>query len=125
MSGALFQRNDLMTQLTPVGEQLFQQQARARMSGDYDLRGAWAQQGGGDLGNAHLTDQFKLPNHPTFSSGSRYATPQQPGGVWAQLPNGQWTYMPSQTNYDQGLGRAGLEDYFRRVEPNALLLRQP
>lgn len=111
------------TALTPVAEQLFQQQAQGRMSNDYDLRGAWAQQGGGDLGSAHLTDTFKLPNHPTFSSGSRYATPEQPGGVWTQLPSGQWAYMPSQTNYDQGLGRTRLEDYFSRVEPNNLLLR--
>jgi hypothetical protein len=116
----------LQTELTPVAEALFQQQAAARLGDtqDYDLRGAWAQQGGGDLGDAHLTDTFKLPNHPTFSSGSRYSTPEQPGGVWTQLPDGRWAFMPSQTNYDQ-FGKGNLQDYFDRYEPNALLMRRP
>ena len=115
----------LQTELTPTAEALFQQQAAARLGDtqDYDLRGAWAEQGGGDLGDAHLTDKFKLPNHPTFSSGSIYSTPEQPGGVWAQLPDGRWTFVPSQVNEDN-LGRAGLEDYFRRFEPNSLLLHR-
>jgi hypothetical protein len=115
----------LQTELTPTAEALFQQQAAARLGDtqDYDLRGAWAQQGGGDLGGAHLTDTFKLPNHPTFSSGSRYSTPEQPGGHWAEMPDGRWVFLPSQTNYEQ-FGRANLEDYFRRFEPNALLLRR-
>lgn len=111
------------TELTPVGEQLFQQQAgsRAGDTADYDLRGAWAQQGGGPFGEGHLTDLWKLPNHPTFSSGSVYANTQTPGGVWSQLPSGQWTFMPSQTNYDR-YGRAALEDYFAKFEPNNVLL---
>lgn len=128
MSGSSGQRNRLYvapTQLTPVGEQLFQQQTQDRSGDtqDYDLRGAWAQQGGGPFGEGHLTDFWKLPNHPTFSTGSRYSTAEQPGGSWVQMPhNGQWVFMPSQTNYDQ-YGRSELEDYFRRVEPNSLLLR--
>lgn len=110
-------------QLTPQGEALYQQQAgpRAGDTADYDLRGAWAQQGGGDLGNAHLTDTWKLPNHPTFSAQSRYQTPTQPGGSWAQLPGGQWAFVPSETNM-QNLGSGGMRDYFDRVEPNALLI---
>jgi len=111
------------TQLTPVGEALFQRQAQSRMGDtqDYDLRGSWSQQGGGGLGNAHLTDLWKLPNHPTFSTGSRYSTAETPGGVWSQTPDGRWMFWPSQTNYDQ-FGRGRLEDYFSRVEPNSLLM---
>src|SRR5262245_7079759 len=97
--------------LTPVGEALYQQQAQGRMSDDYDLRGAWAQMGGGPFGEGHLTDQWKLPNHPTFSTGSRYSTPQQPGGMWSQMPDGRWMFWPSQTNIDQ-FGASRLQDYF-------------
>lgn len=132
MSGTSGQWNRLLNgsvaptqwQLTPTGEALYQQQTqdRAGDTQDYDLRGAWAQQGGGQFGEGHLTDYWKLPNHPTFSSGSRLSTAEQPGGNWVQMPGGQWAYMPSQTNYDQ-YGQSALEDYFRRVEPNSLLLQ--
>jgi hypothetical protein len=113
-------------QLTPQGEQLYQQQTQGRQSDDYDLRGAWAQQGGGDLGEGHLTDEWKLPNHATFSAFSRYQTPQQQGGNWVpmpgpQWPGQQWAYYPSETNV-QNMGTRGLQDYFGRVEPNNFLL---
>jgi len=113
---------DGTTALTPVGEALFQQQAQDRISDDYDLRRAWAMQGGGSFAEGHLPDTGgKLPNHPTFSTESPYSTPQTPGGVWAQLPDGRWTFWPSQTNADQ-FGIARLQDYFSRVEPNSLLM---
>lgn len=110
-------------QLTPTAAALFQQQAGPRLgdTADYDLRGAWAQQGGGDLGGAHLTDLWKLPNHPTFSTQSRYQTPTQQGGVWTQMPGGQWVFVPSETNI-RNLGARGLQEYFSRVEPNSLLV---
>lgn len=119
------ERNALMAgwQLTPQGEALYGRQAgpRAGDTQDYDLRGAWAQQGGGGLGEGHLSDLWKMPNHPTFSSGSRYQTPTQQGGVWTQLPGGQWTFVPSETNL-QTMGTRGMADYFDRVEPNSLLV---
>lgn len=113
-------------QLTPVGEELYrsQTQDRAGDDADYDLRRAWATKGGGPFPPppAHLEDMGgKLPNHPTFSVESPYSTPQQPGGHWVQLPDGRWSFWPSQTNYDQ-YGKARLEDYFRTYEPNNLLM---
>ena len=126
MAGLLDIEDDpARTQLTPVAEALFRLQAAQRLGDtqDYDLRGAWAQQGGGDLGSAHLSDTHKLPNHPTFSSGSRYSTPERPGGDWVELPDGRWAFMPSAVN-EANLGRAGLEEYFRRFEPDSLLLRR-
>jgi hypothetical protein len=122
---ALFRSPDSLAQdtwaLTPQGEQLYQQQTQGRQSNDYDLRGAWAQMGGGDLGGGHLTDEWKLPNHPTFSTQSRYQTPTQQGGSWAKLPGGAWAFVPSETNM-QNIGSKGLTDYWDRVEPNNLLL---
>jgi hypothetical protein len=110
------------TSLTPVGEQLYRRQFGPLDSQDYDLRGAFAQAGGA-LPQGHLTDQFKKPNHPTFSAESRYATPAQPGGNWAEVGN-QWAFMPSQTNLDQ-YGGANLQDYFDKREPGNLLLAPP
>lgn len=123
MSPGDIAKSILRTQLTPVGEQLYQQQTQDRQSDDYDLRGLWAQQGGGAIPEGHSTDLFKLPNHPTFSAGSLYATPDMPGGNWAEMPSGQWAYMPSQTNYNQ-FGQSKLEDYFNRIEPGNFLLKQ-
>lgn len=119
----------LQTELTPTAEALFQQQAADRMGDtqDYDLRRAWAEKGGGAFPPppAHLEDMGgKLPNHPTFSVESPYSTPEQPGGHWVELPDGRWSFWPSQTNYDQ-FGRGNLQDYFDRYEPNALLMRRP
>src|SRR5258708_36323091 len=39
---------------------------------DYDLRGWWQQNPGENLKGGHLTDKFKKPNHPTFSTISQY-----------------------------------------------------
>lgn len=33
---------------------------------------------------AHFTDRYKLPNHPTFSNESKYSTPETPGGTWEE-----------------------------------------
>jgi hypothetical protein len=112
------------TSLTPVGEQLYRRQFGPQDSQDYDLRGAFAQSGGAlRPGGGHLTDQFKKPNHPTFSNESQYSTPEYPGGAWAQVGN-QWSFTPSQTNLDQH-GRDKLQEYFDLREPGNLLLAPP
>jgi hypothetical protein len=54
---------------------------------DYDLRGYWKKQGQYEdpldkADGAHFTDEFKKPNHPTFSVESIYhGTPDGEGGV--------------------------------------------
>lgn len=88
---------------------------------DYDMRGAWkagllkSEYGG------HLPDTFKKPNHPTFSSESIYSSDATPGGDWVQSEGGKWSFRPSETNL-QNLGVGGLQDYFKRVEPDAELI---
>lgn len=63
---------------------------------DYDLRGFFKKYGAADVnvaGGQHFTDEFKLPNHQTFSNQSAYAT-----GAAAELA-GTWngdTYVPPQ-----------------------------
>lgn len=46
--------------------------------GDYDLRGFWKDNPTWNPNdpNSHMTDKYKLPNHPTFSDESMYFNPQ-------------------------------------------------
>ena len=51
---------------------------------DYDYKGYWKQYGGFDTNaaNGHLTDEFKKPNHPTFSIESNYYNGQPYAVDW-------------------------------------------
>jgi hypothetical protein len=94
-----------------------------RNTADYDLQGAYlaAMQADGRL---HMGDQFKKPNHMTFSDGSQYSTPQKQGGHWSNtgIPNpanpndGQYVFWASPYNVSQH-PIMGMQDYFRAVEP--------
>ena len=66
---------------------------------DYDLRGYYKEYGNKPIPKGiepHLTDEFKLPNHPTFSQNSRYYNDETEylGGKW---DNGilNWIYTPN------------------------------
>jgi hypothetical protein len=65
---------------------------------DYDMRGAWLNNLRASSNN-HWSDQFKLPNHPTFSMDSQYA-PQYPAqaGIWLGD-----TYLPPSSIDDMGI----------------------
>jgi mannosyltransferase OCH1-like enzyme len=69
----------------------------------------------------HLPDTYKLPNHITFSTESRYSTPEHRGGVWKDLNEGKpgkkqlWMYTPSKWVLSQH-SRKELEEYFRDYE---------
>jgi hypothetical protein len=126
------------TPLSPADEAAYQawgkQQAAAggRNSAadtyDYDMRGFWnAAQGNPQFAdNGHAGDQFKKPNHPTFSTLSQYhGVDGNQGGAWGGGQNGQpWTFTPGATNmqfHDAG----DLQQYFQQVEPgNQLILPQ-
>lgn len=91
---------------------------------DYDLRGFW--KANPDFSYAdpsqHLTDQYKKPNHPTFSTQSQYHNSDNPGGTWSKHDDGTWSFIPGAANM-QMHGADGLQDYFRRQEPgNKLML---
>ena len=117
--------NQYNTTLTPQDETNFQTWAAAnpRLSNtyDYDARGFW-QAGAGTADNGHGSDQWKKPNHPTFSNQSIYhGVDNNQGGVWAQQPDGTYTFAPSSTNL-KNYGAQDLQDYFTKVEPNNKLL---
>ena len=86
------------TRLSKTQELAFMLAAKAahRMGDlrDYDLRGAWRADPSSLSSNGHLSDRWKKPNHPTFSSESKYSSASTPGGNWVGA-NGGWTFVPS------------------------------
>tara|TARA_R110000824_G_scaffold28176_2_gene94930 strand:- start:394 stop:825 length:432 start_codon:yes stop_codon:yes gene_type:complete len=49
----------------------------------YDYRGFWKEHGNVEMGlGQHFPDRYKQPGHITFSSESKYASPENPGGTW-------------------------------------------
>lgn len=62
---------------------------------DYDYRGYWKNEDReGILGsnpNAHFTDKYKQPTHPTFSNESIYSNNKTPGGSWIE-GKGTWLF---------------------------------
>lgn len=91
-------------------------------SRDYDLQGAFM--AGAQPQAGHLTDQFKKPNHMTFSNESQYSGRNgEVGGEWRQ--SGQrWIFYASPTNLKYHSAEE-LKDYFKKYEPgNKLVLPQ-
>lgn len=119
------------TKLTPDQETAFQtwiaEQGKklgrnlANDTFDYDLRGFYLQSGGADLSGGHLTDEFKKPNHPTFSTDSKYSgVDGMVGGKWLKK-DGKYEFVPSPQNL-KNLGKDGLRRYFQESEPNVDLV---
>lgn len=133
--------NQYQTKLTPQQQPAYQAYIAklARLQGrptagvmrddyDYDLQGAFLSNLQPDA-RGHLSDQFKKPNHPTFSTGSQYhGVDGNEGGVWSQPqgPQGPWTFTAGQTNVDSMGGQAGLQRYFdERERGNTVIMPPP
>ena len=87
---------------------------------DYDMPGYIAKYGQPDQSKGqHLTDEFKLPNHITFSTDSKYNTPEQQGGQWKQ-ESGKWHFYASPFNL-QNTPADKMQEYFRIREPDSVL----
>ena len=83
--------------------------------GDYDVRGYWL---GGNTPDerGHGTDQYKKPNHPTFSNESKYHKVDGfEGGTW-----GENSFRPSKTNL-HFRNKGQLIEYFIKREPGVTL----
>ena len=90
---------------------------------DYDMAGYQQKYGQPVMRTPgqHYSDEFKYPNHPTFSDQSKYSTPEQQGGKWAQIPgSAQWNFYASPFNVQQH-GAEGLQQYFQKNEPGNVL----
>jgi len=85
---------------------------------DYDMRGFW-KNGASFADNGHGADQFKKPNHPTFSDQSQYHSADgNQGGTWTTLPDGKYAFTPSQFNL-QNWPADELQSYWSKVEAPA------
>jgi hypothetical protein len=83
---------------------------------DYDLAGYIAKYGVPDQSKGqHLTDEFKMPNHMTFSDESMYSNPTTQGGHWDQGGQNLYSFTPSQYNLEN-TPATKLIDYFKNVE---------
>jgi len=86
--------------------------------GDYDMQGAF-KAGVKAAANGHFSDQFKKPNHMTFSTDSQYNGKPFTGGTWTK-ENGKWAFRASADNL-KFHSREELVNYFKQVEPTSLL----
>lgn len=66
----------------------------------YDYRGFWKNEDQygilNDNSDAHFTDRYKKPGHPTFSNESIYSKGNTIGGNWVQDKNGNWLFNHSE-----------------------------
>jgi hypothetical protein len=66
----------------------------------YDYRGYWKYDDRNGILNegseAHFTDKYKTPGHPTFSNESIYSNDKNPGGSWSQDDKGTWYFNHSE-----------------------------
>lgn len=86
-------------------------------NGDYDMEGYTTKYGKPDQSQGqHLTDEFKKPNHITFSEESRYSTPEQKGGRWEKNGDGTWNFYASEFNLQQH-SKEEIQQYFKKFEP--------
>ena len=114
-----------MNQFTMVGQ-------ANKPGADYDMKGYQEKYGVSVVRTPgqHYTDEFKYPNHMTFSDQSKYSTPQQQGGRWTpkQIPipgpvqgtTQQWHFYASPFNVQQN-GAERMQQYFKTQEPGNVL----
>ncbi len=72
----------------------------------------------------HLTDEFKLPSHKTFSTNSPYSAPDMQGGVWQSGGQNMWNFVPSKFNLQQ-TPIEKLIEYFNTNENKGTYLYAP
>lgn len=86
---------------------------------DYDMRGWWKNDKT-QAANGHFSDEYKKPNHPTFSDESKYnGVDGNSGGHWGGTDDAP-SFTPSKSNL-KNLNADEMQDYFKRVEPTSEL----
>jgi len=86
---------------------------------DYDMQGAFLAGVKPNPTSKHYPDQFKKPNHMTFSTESQYHGKPYKGGEWKQV-NGKWSFYASPDNLKFN-NREALINYFKTKEAKSSL----
>lgn len=110
------------TPLNTYEQQLYNNKFSPGDNWDYDMQG-WnkANPDASPHTGAHYPDDFKKPNHPTFSDESIYnGVDGHQGGSWSKDTDGQDVFTAGPTNI-QMHGDA-LQDYFNKHEPGVQLI---
>lgn len=88
---------------------------------DYDMQGWFKANPNVEMSEGqHFPDTFKKPNHPTFSSESKYHGGEYEGGQWSKNSDDTYTFTPGKTNIEMH-GDTSLKDYFKKIEPGNYL----
>ena len=90
----------------------------------YGVPAPYASLEGYGKSGGHLTDEFKMPNHTTFSSGSSYSAPDMQGGQWQSGGKDRWNFQPSELNL-QNRSAKDLADYFANEERKNTFITLP
>ena len=136
-----FFANNFNTELTEQEEKAYQtwiQQVKTITGRDlskdtetYDMRGFWKEAPGEQLqrilddNDAHFTDKYKKPNHPTFSNESQYSKGEWEGGTWS-YDGKKEIFTPSRRMLEKTHPSGWLEWYFKKALPESeLVLPEP
>lgn len=103
--------------------------------GDYDVEGYYQKhpspyksledmQMSKMMTGSHYNDEFKTPEHITFSTGSVYSQPDIQGGQWQSGGTDRWQFTPSEQNL-RNTPAGALGDYFRNYENKNTFVRLP
>ena len=97
-----------MSQQGDVGYQQWLSKYGIRESDDYDTYAAY-QSGLKPGENGHLGDEFKLPNHITYSKQSLSSKKDgaPPAGEWQDLGENKWAFKATETNVKNAGGIKG------------------
>lgn len=79
---------DWITYLESTGRKADKDYDNEGFYNDSDTYSVWQEEEEKNPGKAHMSDKYKLPTYMTFSTDSKYSTPDKTGGTWSSDDNG-------------------------------------
>ena len=79
---------DWVTYLESTGRKTDKDYDNEGFYNDPDTYFVWQEEEDKNPGKAHMSDKYKLPTYMTFSTDSKYSTPEKTGGTWSSDDNG-------------------------------------
>lgn len=79
---------DWVTYLESTGRKVDKDYDNEGFYNDPDTYFVWQEEEEKNPGKAHMSDKYKLPTYMTFSTDSKYSTPDKTGGTWSSDDNG-------------------------------------